>query len=168
MTINNKNQKFSNIFVVCTSFWYITWQKQFKIWKVPTLVDSIMVVSLQTHCALLHSMCVLMTAQVNVQHNQISELILNDFKPGHNTVETSKNVCFTKGEGAVDHSIETRCLKNFAWVAKTLMIVQAHIGLKPLIPRPCSKPKRQIQWVALGQYQLSSYRPQTINSKAML
>ena len=48
---------------------YISWLKQFKRWKVPTVVGSIEVVGILTCCALLHLVCDLKTAQVNVQYS---------------------------------------------------------------------------------------------------
>ena len=49
---------------------------------------------------------------------------------------TKKNICYAKGERAVDHSTVTRWFKRFLQVAKFLTIRQR---LKVWIPRPSSK-----------------------------
>ena len=54
---------------------YITWLKQLKQWKLPTVFGSIVEVSVLT-CALLHCMCDLKDAQINMQHCLIQEFIL--------------------------------------------------------------------------------------------
>ena len=59
---------------------YITWPIQFKLFEVPAIVGSIVVVGALTRCTLLHSMCDLKVTQTNVQCSQIQE-------PGHNTAE---------------------------------------------------------------------------------
>ena len=81
---------------------YILWQKQFKPWKVLTVVGSIVVVSAVTYCALSHSECDLNTAQMNVLHSLFQELMLSKFELGHNAVEATplNFLC----EGAVDYS----------------------------------------------------------------
>ena len=45
----------------------IIWPKQFKLWQLPTVVGSIVLLGVLTHCILLHSMCDLKPAQMNVQ-----------------------------------------------------------------------------------------------------
>ena len=92
---------------------YITWLKQFKLWKVPTVVGSIVVVGVLTHCALLHSMCDLKFTQMNMQHSLIWELMLYKYKLSHNTMEATKNICCAKGEEVVDHSTVTRWWNKF-------------------------------------------------------
>ena len=69
--------------------------------RLPQQVGSIMV-------ALLHSMCDLKGAQMNVQHRLTQELMLYKFELGQNTTEATKNICFMKSEGSVGHSTETR------------------------------------------------------------
>ena len=62
--INTKvGQKFCNILAECS---YIMWTKQLKWWKVPTVVDSIMLVGASTHIAILYSKCNLKAEQMNV------------------------------------------------------------------------------------------------------
>ena len=53
-------------------------------------------------------MCDLKAAQMNVQHGLIWEFMLYKFELGHNAMEATKNICYVKSEGAVDHSLETR------------------------------------------------------------
>ena len=55
--------------------------KQFKPWNVPTLVGSIMLVSV------LHSMWNLKATQMNVQHCVILQLLFYKFELGHNAAE---------------------------------------------------------------------------------
>ena len=66
---------------------------------------SIMVVGVLTCYALLHSMCNLKAAQMNVQCSLIQELMLYELKRGHNAIEANKNICCAKGENTVIHSI---------------------------------------------------------------
>ena len=44
---------------------YTTWLKQFKLWKVPNVVGSIVVVSVLTCCALLHSKLLRVTCNID-------------------------------------------------------------------------------------------------------
>ena len=53
---------------------------------------------------------------------------------GHNTAEATKNICYVKGEAAIDHYINQR---TFTW---TSIIRQGQVSLKAWIPRLCSKP----------------------------
>ena len=62
------NQKFCNMLVrAIVSSTNIMWLKQFKPWKVPTVVGCIIVAVALTYCALFHSVCNLKDAQINVQ-----------------------------------------------------------------------------------------------------
>ena len=54
------------------------------------MVCSIVVVGALTHCALLHPWCDLKATLINMQHSLIQELILYEFKLGHNTIEATK------------------------------------------------------------------------------
>ena len=58
------------------------------------MVDSIVVVGALTHCAMLHSVWDLKTAQMNM---------LYKFELGHNPTEATKNISYAKNEDAVDH-----------------------------------------------------------------
>ena len=91
-----------------------------KPWKIPDVVRSIMVVGTQTCCASFHSMYDLKSAQMNVQHGLIQELMHYEFELGHNTTEIRKNICCVKGESAVDHGTVTRWCKNFHLGSKDL------------------------------------------------
>ena len=89
-------------FVIFVYMLVITWMKYF---KVPTVVGSIVVDGVLTGCTLLHSVCNLKASQMNVLHSLIQEIILYEFKLGHNAAEATKNICcVTKGEGADDYS----------------------------------------------------------------
>ena len=57
------------------------------------VVSSIVLVGVLTCCALLHFMCDLKTAQMNMQCSLIQELMLNVFEEEHNTTEESKTIC---------------------------------------------------------------------------
>ena len=48
------------------------------------------------------------------------EFLLYKFKLGHNATETSKNICCTKGEGAVEHNTVTGWFKKFHSSCKSL------------------------------------------------
>ena len=69
---------------------------------VQAVVGSIMVVGALTYWALLHCEW-FESQQMNVQSSQIRELRLYEFEQGHNAAESNKNICCTKGDGAVDH-----------------------------------------------------------------
>ena len=87
-------------------------------------VGSIEVVGVLTCCALLHFMCDLKAAQINMQCSLIWELMLYEFKLCYDSAEATKNISCTKGEGIVDHSTVTRWFINFGQVARTTMIRQ--------------------------------------------
>ena len=61
---------------------YIMSLKQFKLQEVPTMVGSIVVISVLKHCVLLYLRRNLKAAQKNVQHNLIWEVMLHEFKLG--------------------------------------------------------------------------------------
>ena len=54
------------------------------------MVVSKVVVGALTHCALFHSVCDLLVAQMNRQHFLILELKLYEFELGHNAMEATK------------------------------------------------------------------------------
>ena len=62
---------------------------------------------------MLHLVYDLKTAQINVQCSLIQELMLYEFKKDNNLAEATKNICYRKGEGAIDLSIVTRLFKKF-------------------------------------------------------
>ena len=47
-------------------------------------------------------------AQMSVQPGLFLELMLYKFKQSHNTVEAAKNICCSKGDGAINHRTVTR------------------------------------------------------------
>ena len=77
--------------------------------------------------------------QMNVQHSLIQELMLYKFRLDHNIEEVSKNICYAKGKGTVDHSTVTRWFQKFYLVARTLTITQGQVDLKQWIPRQRKK-----------------------------
>ena len=54
------------------------------------MVSSIIVVGALTHCSLLHIMCDLKAAQMNMQRSLIQKLMLYELKLDHKTAETLK------------------------------------------------------------------------------
>ena len=83
------------------------------------MIDSIMVVGVQTCCALLHLVYNLKVAQMNMQYSLIWELMLYKLELDHNAAEATKNICCVKGDGTFDHSTIT---KNFPQVSRTSII----------------------------------------------
>ena len=83
------------------------------------VVGGIMVVGLLTHCALLHNMYDLKATQINEQHCLIWELMLYEFKQGHNPTEATKSLCCMKDESTVDHNIVTIWLKKLYSACKS-------------------------------------------------
>ena len=77
------------------------------------MVGSIVVVGVLTRRALLHTVCDLKAAQMNVQHNLIRKLMTYKFELGHDIEEASKNIRCAEGESAVDNSTATRPQKKF-------------------------------------------------------
>ena len=41
---------------------------------------------------------------MDVYHNLIWKLMLDEFKLGHNTVKATKHICFMEDEGVLDHN----------------------------------------------------------------
>ena len=103
-------QYFGNA-LVCSV--YITWSKQFKLWKLPFVVGSIVVVGGLTRYALFHFFCNLKALQMNMQFSLIWEFKLYKFELGSNTIEVTKNICCTKGEQTNDYNTVSRWLKRF-------------------------------------------------------
>ena len=83
---------------------YITLPKQFKAWKVPAVVGSIVIVGALRCCALLHSVYDLEATQMNLQRCLTREIMLCEFELSHNTAEATKDIHYAKSEGVVDHS----------------------------------------------------------------
>ena len=77
-------QKFRNIF--CINYFvargFISWSKQFKLWSVPVVDGSIILVGALTCCALLQPVYDLKSAQRNVQKGPIQALMLYKFELG--------------------------------------------------------------------------------------
>ena len=45
-----------------------------------------------------------------MQCNLIQELFPSEFDLGHNAMEVTKNICYTKSEGVVDYSSDCKTL----------------------------------------------------------
>ena len=75
---------------------------------VHAVVGSIVVVSALTRRALLHSMCDLKAAQMNVQGTRTRNLMLYKFEMSYNAAEATKNICCVEGEDFADSSTITR------------------------------------------------------------
>ena len=71
------------------------------------------VISALPPCVLLHPVRALNATQMNVQPCLIREPELYEFKLRHYVVDATKNICFEKGEGALDQSTATRWFKIF-------------------------------------------------------
>ena len=69
-----------------------------------------------THSALLH----LKATQMNIQLSLVRELMLYEFRLGHNDVEATKNICCVKSEGMVHYNRVTRWFKKFCLGCKNL------------------------------------------------
>ena len=74
----------------------------------------ILVVGALPRYALLYSVDDLKATQMNVQRSQIWELLRYEFKLGHNPSEATKNICFAKGEGAVDHQFSNQMVEDIS------------------------------------------------------
>ena len=96
----------------------------------------ILVVGALTRCALFHTVCNLIAAQLNVQLSLTDELRLCKFELVHNVVETTRIFCSVDDEGAVDDNI---LIRNFTWDAEISTLRQGQIGIESWLPRPCSK-----------------------------
>ena len=48
----------------------------------------------------------------------LREFMLYEFEPGYDATETTKNICCSKDESAIDYSTVARWLKNFARFAR--------------------------------------------------
>ena len=127
--------------LVCST--YITLPKQFKPWKIPAVVGSIVVVGVLTSGALLQSKCDMKAIQMNVQCSLIREVKLYRCKLGHNTAKAIKDICCTKVERTVDHSTVTRLFKKFCSGYKKKKkrkkkspIKKAQVGLRQWIQKP--------------------------------
>ena len=59
-------------------------------------------------------------SQINMRHNLIWELMLYEFKVGHNAMEATKKVCCIERKGPINHSTVTRWLKKFCLGCKNL------------------------------------------------
>ena len=84
-----------------------------RVYSILTVVCDIMVVGMQIHCRLLHSMHDLKAAQMNMQCDLFCEFVLYKSKMIHNAMEVIRNICCTKDDDAVNHSTITRWFKKF-------------------------------------------------------
>ena len=99
---------------------YITRPNQFKRWKVSAFVDRKMVLSALILCMLLHSVCDLKAAQMNVERCLIKELIHSEWQLSYNAAEAAYNSC-ANGESLVDHSTGNKfSLAGFYGISTTV------------------------------------------------
>ena len=70
------------------------------------MISSIIVVGVLT-CAMFYLMWDLKGVQLKMQCCLIQELILYEFKVGHNSTEAAKNTFSARGDGTIDHSLVT-------------------------------------------------------------
>ena len=68
----------------------------------------------------LNSVCDLKAEQVNMYHSLIWQFILYKFELDHNAKSITRNICFAKGEGAVNNSTVTRWFTKFRLGFKNL------------------------------------------------
>ena len=111
MSLWKKNGCLTKVNKSFVIFWYILQLARYLLW---------LVVGVLTHCPLLYFLCDLKPSQMNVQHNLIQQIMPYDFEMSHNAAEATKNICCTKDERAVDHSIITRWFKKFCLGCKNL------------------------------------------------
>ena len=96
------------------------------------VIDSIEVVSVLTGCASLYSMCVeSRTDELEAEFNSGAYALRcsNSVITPRKQPKKKKKNCWTKGEGAVDHSTVIRWLTKFAGVLRTSTIMQGQVGL---------------------------------------
>ena len=128
------------------------------------MVNSIVVVGALTCCGLLHVICDLKAAQMNVQRCLIREFMLYKFKLGRHRhcrrrrrrpkLLDERWRCSWSQYNQTIQNILLGLREPWRW---------GRIRLKPLITtRLCSKLWRQIQWVAFGEYPASSAFPNPV------
>ena len=82
----------------------------------------------------------------------MQEFMLYKCELGHNAEEATKCICYSKGDGAVDHNALNKWFKKFCLGCKNLND-QARLCWPKILDY---EPSRQIWWVALWEYQASS------------
>ena len=97
------SQRFCDIFVRA-SFQCVYHGNEFNPCWVPVMVGSM--VDALTSFALLNIVCDIISSQINVQSSRIRKLLLYEFDLSQNPAEATKNICYSKGEGAVDQSYQ--------------------------------------------------------------
>ena len=100
-------------------------------------------------------MCNLKASQMNLQGSLIRELILYELELDHNTVEETKNICYAKYEGAVDHMIQEISLgllePNDQAMLGKLKTVHSKIVLQAIEENPASSPRRVLDDLGILQ-----------------
>ena len=106
--------------------------------------------------ALTHIMnCFILQVRAAQASSLIWELMLYEFKLGHDTVETIKNICCKKNEGAVNHRKLTRWFKKFCSGCKNLN-KQARSNRPKTMDSEDVFQAVETNLVTLGEYQVSS------------
>ena len=130
-------QKFVQ-FLSHVSLWPM-WPKRFKLSLVLGLVGSIMISGALTHCALLHFVYDLKAMRKNMQCCQIWEFLLYEFKLCHKHFKSNKKYVLCERWKLITIQ-QPGAPRNFAWVAKTLTIIQGKVDLKQWISSLYSEP----------------------------
>ena len=97
-----------------------------------------------------------------LNRSEYKEVMLDGFILGYDTPEETKTFVVPKVKVQLLPLEQSDGWRNFFCVARTFIIRQVQISLKPWLPRLCSKILRQIWQVVLWEYQVSlaSHSPQ--------
>ena len=87
----------------------------------------------------------------NMQHSLIQEIMFYEFELDHNPAEATKNICYAKGEGIIDHSTAIR--KKFCLGCKNLN--EARSGRNKSIDFEAMLQAIEANLVTLKEYQVS-------------
>ena len=131
--------KIFNIFYALICGVQVTWPKQFKLRNKPAVADIIVWVDALIRSTLHHSVRELKATHTNMQLSLQRELLMiNKFEIDHYVAEANKNIHCTKSK--VGWWLDG--WRNVTRVARTSMIRQAQVRLKPWIARTCSTPSK--------------------------
>ena len=119
LPIEKNESKFSRIFLRSA------WPMHFKSSNILVMVGSIVVVGALTRCALLHCVCDLKAAQINVGYSLIRELILYEIELSNKVAEATKKICWAKGERTVNRSTTEEISlwsQDTRWSGKVILV----------------------------------------------
>ena len=103
------SQRLSNI-LVHASLWHI--------YHMTKVVETVVVTCCDWYYALLHCMCDLKTAQINI--SLIFENLFFTSSNSYNPVKVTKNICGANSEGSVDHNAIIKWFNKFLLGCKNL------------------------------------------------